>query len=751
LDTRIRQDKNSFYSKIFMTIIVSIVATTITLSGILYFNFEGIVLKQIYQEAKNGLDQTSKESELMTTTASVFARQIYNDGVISNLLNYRSPDITDTTIAIRQLDAYRATSPYIDSIYVYNHSNGTFYTSSDKGTNAIYYRQEFYDQALVEIIDRFDEYPVLTPIPRSISVQFPTPQQTDCYTFLFYNTLGNGDKIIVVNISQDKLRLASGYSNRYQEVDTFVMNPSGILVSASQKHPMLTDISAEPFVKRILSTNNTSGYFADAVDGVKSLVTYSYPDTLNWRYVRVIPYERIVEQIQSMKTKTIAFSSFTLIGGLLVSYILSRRLSLNVDRKLSRLSTLEAEQRSSLHQLKQDFMRKLILDSSPYGLDSNVERQLQAYHLRLRPDWSYLLILFRIDHYAKYTDEYHYQDRGLMKFAFINIACELLSDTSPSEGVDMGEDCIAILWRPDPDTANGAEWKSVLSKKLEEVRDSAQELLKLSVTAAVNSAPGPVNELSLQYDQALDVSLYRMFSGHGAILFGSDYAERETREYVYPVLKEKALLDTLMLGKFAELKDMLVDLLNEHLDGSLVSFHLVTSHLAIKLNHAIASLIKNHNLSMEFNVQSVFLQLNRAETLQEIEQLYFSLFDRLAEALDDKKNAKQDDLVTRIRTYIEQGYADQSLSVDSIADRLGMSATYIGRLFKKGSGGTILDYIVEVRMTQAKELLHGTEHSVSEIADRVGFNNVTYFYRVFKKYSGMTPSEYRKSSEATPR
>jgi len=746
LNNRIRQEKGSFYSKIFITITVSIVTTTLTLSSILYFNFESIVLQQIYREVKNGLDQTSKESELMTTTAATFARQIYNDGVIANLLNYRSPDITDTTIGIKQLDAYRATSPYIDSIYVYNSSNSTFYTSSDKGTNAIYYQQDFYDKGIVDIIGRFEDYPVLTPIPRSISVQYPSPVQTDCYTFLFYNTLGQADKIIVVNLSQDKLRLASGYTNRYQEDDTFVMDKAGMLVSASHKHPMLTNISEESFANRILSMTNTSGYFVDEVNGLKSLVTYSYPDSLNWRYVRVIPYERVVEQIQSMKMNTVTFGSAILIFGLLISYILSRRLSVNVDQKLARLQTLEADQRSSLHQLRQNFMRKLILDSSQYT-HSTLEQRIQAYKLRLVPEAPYFLILFRIDHYATFTDDYHYQDRELMKFAFLNIACELLSSEGSTEGVDMGEDRIVLLWRPNPEGMN--DWRSDLTGRLQKVRDSTLELLKLSVTAAVSTMPGTIKELSLQYDHVLDISLYRMFAGHGAILFENDYTTRKEKDYIYPLHKEKSLIDALMLGKFPELKEMLVDLLNEYVDGSFVSFHLLTSHLAIKLNNAIASLIKNHSLSTEFNMQSAFLQLNKAETLQEIEQLYFTMFDWLAEAIDGKKNAKQDDLVTRIKSYVEQCYSDQNLSVDSVADHLGMSATYIGRLFKKGSGGTILDHIVEVRMSRARELLRTTDHSIGEIAETVGFNNATYFYRVFKKNFGMTPNEFRKIIEDT--
>ena len=71
---------------------------------------------------------------------------------------------------------------------------------------------------------------------------------------------------------------------------------------------------------------------------------------------------------------------------------------------------------------------------------------------------------------------------------------------------------------------------------------------------------------------------------------------------------------------------------------------------------------------------------------------------------------------------------------------------YLGRIFKKVTGESIKEYIVRQRLEWAKKLLVTGNDAVIDIANKVGFNNVTYFNRQFKSRYRMTPTEYRKSS-----
>ena len=73
-----------------------------------------------------------------------------------------------------------------------------------------------------------------------------------------------------------------------------------------------------------------------------------------------------------------------------------------------------------------------------------------------------------------------------------------------------------------------------------------------------------------------------------------------------------------------------------------------------------------------------------------------------------------------------------------------LNPVYCGALFSQETGQTILQYTNRLRITKAKELLHFTNDSVSEIAAEVGIEDLYYFSRLFKKLVGMSPSEYRK-------
>ena len=85
----------------------------------------------------------------------------------------------------------------------------------------------------------------------------------------------------------------------------------------------------------------------------------------------------------------------------------------------------------------------------------------------------------------------------------------------------------------------------------------------------------------------------------------------------------------------------------------------------------------------------------------------------------------------------------EPLSLETVADKIGVSTYYLSRLFKQELGLTFIEYLTGVRMKSASILAKNTRMSVNEIAAKVGYNNTTYFARVFKKYSGKSLSEFR--------
>ncbi len=105
-------------------------------------------------------------------------------------------------------------------------------------------------------------------------------------------------------------------------------------------------------------------------------------------------------------------------------------------------------------------------------------------------------------------------------------------------------------------------------------------------------------------------------------------------------------------------------------------------------------------------------------------------------------------IAQRLKAYIDENYA-QELSLDVLADALGLSAKYLSRVFKLIMGVNLSDYLAYVRMEKVKELLL-TPLPIERIAQQVGITNRTTFTRTFRKLEGMTPSEWRRLHQEPP-
>lgn len=108
--------------------------------------------------------------------------------------------------------------------------------------------------------------------------------------------------------------------------------------------------------------------------------------------------------------------------------------------------------------------------------------------------------------------------------------------------------------------------------------------------------------------------------------------------------------------------------------------------------------------------------------------------------------AKTDHLRPEIRSMIEMvhdKYSDR-LILDAIAGKLYLTPAYLSSLFKKETGENFIDFLTRYRIDKAKELLADFRLKIYEVSSKVGYDDPTYFGKVFKKYCGVNPAEYRK-------
>jgi two-component system response regulator YesN len=129
------------------------------------------------------------------------------------------------------------------------------------------------------------------------------------------------------------------------------------------------------------------------------------------------------------------------------------------------------------------------------------------------------------------------------------------------------------------------------------------------------------------------------------------------------------------------------------------------------------------------------------ETLSELEQWFVAFLNESIAAVGEIHRGPQKREVMEAVKYIEKNLS-QRISLEEVSDYLHLSPSYFSRLFKKETGEGFVEFVTRQKVGKAKELLVQTDKTVDEISYSLGYENKSYFLKIFKQYTGATPSEY---------
>jgi len=136
----------------------------------------------------------------------------------------------------------------------------------------------------------------------------------------------------------------------------------------------------------------------------------------------------------------------------------------------------------------------------------------------------------------------------------------------------------------------------------------------------------------------------------------------------------------------------------------------------------------------------------RCELCHNLGELFDALKDCLDKIIQKNLRVQKEDgrRPVRIAKQYMQNHYMEGITLDEIAGIVGFSPGYFSSLIKKEMGIGFSEYLVQLRMEKAKELLKGTNENVKDICNRVGYSDLKHFTALFKKYTGIKPGEYRK-------
>lgn len=176
----------------------------------------------------------------------------------------------------------------------------------------------------------------------------------------------------------------------------------------------------------------------------------------------------------------------------------------------------------------------------------------------------------------------------------------------------------------------------------------------------------------------------------------------------------------------------------------------ITSKLKVKFPKSYTIIISGYD-DFEYAHQALKLQVYDYLLKPIPKTDLYNVLDNLRKTLLEEENKVEEidsnlsGIVQRVKEYIDENYSDPDLSLTKVSNLFNINKTYLSKLMKEELGDSFTEYLTEIRLLRAKEILadRNSYPNILEVAIKVGFKTQHYFSRVFKKYEGISPLEYR--------
>lgn len=167
----------------------------------------------------------------------------------------------------------------------------------------------------------------------------------------------------------------------------------------------------------------------------------------------------------------------------------------------------------------------------------------------------------------------------------------------------------------------------------------------------------------------------------------------------------------------------------------------------VELTQLVSKYLHDKNENMNSVIHDpIYLKLDMNAVKSEFSMVQWMtwLMNKVFDLTQKEQKEKTEKRITdQVIDYIREHYTED-INRNTLSERFHFSPEYIGKMFRKDIGTSLNDYINSLRVEKAKHLLENTNTKVIDIALEVGFDTLPYFSSVFKKYTGLSPAEFRK-------
>lgn len=762
-----------YLKKLFIWLSAAIASIVIILSVTVYFTVQQIFMKNEIETSQKVLSQVRFNIEFVDQTIKSISNYMFVNPYISSIIN--SPTRSDIDINNLYTTLNNVINPtllsngYIHSICLYNSNSEQYYYVG----KSLF----FDDRELKQIINSYPEVPKQKPIFRQIENEY---SKTDMYenviTYIMYETGSTPEKIesgIVINVRPEWLLdniAAINMVEKNSGDQIFILDNKRKFIEANSSNTTFQQELLNEFTKNEGEKKTATGSFQfRAKQDGGYIVTYNKIDSIGLTLLKVQSEKKVYKNISILRNSIIIAALIILVLSIIISIAVSKKLYKPLGKlvkqvesnrnkgftseskdeisylnnmyqySLDRLNDYDQEKIKYRSIMKVHWLKNFITDGE---IDKEQFRSVCAENLiQLTFDSNFVVCVIRIDSLSEFKRTNESKDREIVRFAITNILTELLSDKFSAECVEMGEDQVVAIIQIDQGTQNYLEEISVPVKQTQEI------LLRhfdVSVTASFGEKAFGVPKLPESYGNALDNSMYRFVLGKRSIITPEAVKENSSNiRNKYSQKLEAKLIENIKLGDVEKVEEYLQEIFREITSFSYNNIVLAAISLVDSVKKAIDDISRVNGKASKFDFVDVKNLIYELETQDEFLELFLtSIKNCMRDPAGSPTDMKYNIISETVVDIITKNYSDPGLCQNQIADSLKTSSRQLARIFKSTTGMSIPDYISDVRLRKAEELLMHSQINVYEIISKIGFDNESYFYRMFKRKYGYTPKEY---------
>lgn len=403
--------------------------------------------------------------------------------------------------------------------------------------------------------------------------------------------------------------------------------------------------------------------------------------------------------------------------------------------------------RRQLRENKKALREKLLNDLLSNSYIGDVDNDLNYLELLELKNREYFIAVININNFMELIKEEDEEQKYIVNLSFYNLVTKFLSSLATDSSNTLDTKLVYSVINYKIDQIVIAVYNDIdkFIPAFEDLIKAGRRELGFCMTTGIGNKYKNLTDMHISYKEACSAALLDRVYGRGNVYIFNDlnFGNKVYSKQLH-ILGDTKLYDDLKIGAFPEIKKDIENVITQIKSSKLeldaintiiYNIILLSCKTINELGYDVFE-IMGEDFNLHFDVKEI-------NNLVQLEEWLLSFFYKVNEYINRKRSNRNEKLLSKVKDYVDRNYSE-NITLTSISKDFGISSGYLSVLFNDYIGQNFIDYLTNLRIQNAKNLLKSTDLKIYEIADRVGYRDAYYFSTAFKKSVGINPTDYRE-------